>query len=225
MKKTIVILASALLALGIAAARPAPAAAQDNTAVAINPRDGASIFRLAFKIVRANQEVIDQQNIAFSFASCADCEAVAIAFQAVLIFSDPDVVTTENMAWALNYQCSECLAFAWAYQNVFTTGGPVHFTAEGNQRLAEIRRALLELRDQIDTLSYEELAARVAALQAEFQQVLAEEWVAAGPPEAETTTAAETETTTDAETTTEAEATTAETTTAERTTAETTTSP
>jgi putative peptide zinc metalloprotease protein len=236
MKRITLIAITAALALGVAGALPAAANAQDNAAVAVNTRDGTSVFRLAFKIVRVNQDVVDNANVAFAFASCSECASIAIAFQAVLIFSDPSVVTTANQAWGINYLCSECFAFGWAYQNVFTTGGPVHFTAEANQELAEIRRVLQELRKEIenidswptppecegvdpDLLNACKLEARLQPLKEQFIAVLRTGLVPTGPPPEEAeptpteTTTTETATTETPETNETTGTTTAETTT------------
>jgi putative peptide zinc metalloprotease protein len=214
MKRATLIAITAVLALVLAGALPATARAQDNAAVAVNTKDGSSIFKLAFKIVRVNRDVVDNVNAAFAFASCAECTTVAVAFQAVLIFSDPDEVTTTNLAWAENYLCDECLTFAYAYQKAFTTGGPVHFTAEANQQLAEIRRALQEIRNDIenidswptppeceginpDLLNACKLEARLAPLKEQFAQVLMTGLVPAGPPPAENEAPAEEQTQTE----------------------------
>jgi putative peptide zinc metalloprotease protein len=200
MKKLVLIALTTLLALAFAGARPSPAYGQDNTAVAINLRDGAEIFRLAFKIARVNQDVVDETNAAVAFASCADCQTIAIAIQAVLVFSDPSVVAPTNLALAYNLDCTGCETLASAYQWVFTTGGPVHFTAEGNRRIAEIRRLLHELLRSGRSLA--EIQAELEALMEEFESILATELVPAGQAAAptggeptETTPATTTETT------------------------------
>lgn len=154
----------------------------DTTAVAINTRDGASIFRLAFQIRRVAGSVVDQQNAAVAFASCAECQTVAIAFQVVLAMGDVDTATPENYAIAINQDCTECTTLAAAYQFVLTTDGAVHFSAEGNQTLAELRRRLLELRDA--DLSPDEYLAELDAVAAELGRVLDEELELAGPPSA-----------------------------------------
>jgi putative peptide zinc metalloprotease protein len=210
MQRLAFIVLTALVALAFAGARPPAAAAQDSAAVAINLRDGAEIFRLAFKIARVNQDVVDETNAAVGFASCADCRTIAVAIQAVLVFSDPSVVSPTNLALALNVECSGCETLASAYQWVLTTAGPVHFTAEGNRRIAEIRRRLLELLRSGRPIA--ELQAELDELMEEFETILATELVPAGqagaapageqptdppaPPPTETTTEP-TETTTE----------------------------
>lgn len=152
----------------------------DTTAVAINTRDGASIFRLAFQIRRVAGSVVDQQNAAVAYSSCTECQTVAIAFQVVLAMGDVDTAIPENYAIAINQQCTECTTLAAAYQFVLTTGGPVRFSAEGNRTLAELRRRLLELRDA--DLSPDEYLAELDVIAAELARVLDEELQMAGPP-------------------------------------------
>ena len=189
-----------LLAAVVVAASTAPAVSGqgDTTAVAVNTRDGADVFRLAFSIRRVLSETVDTSNAAVAVASCTDCQTVALAFQVLLLFEDPDVVTPENLALALNVECSLCDTLASAYQMVLTTGGPVHFTAEGNRRLADIRRRLLALRGS--GLNSFELQARVDALYEELRQVVRTELTSAPTPDASsattTTTAGGTTTTT-----------------------------
>lgn len=198
-RATLIIVALlAVFAVGLA--RPATAAAHDNAAIVVNTKDGASVFRLAFKIVRTSKDVVDNANAAFAFGSCTDCSTVAIAFQAVLVMGDVSSATPTNVAWAANYECTECLAFAWAYQSVFSTGGPVHFTAEGTRRLADLRKALKDLEKSLDGLTADEappqcaelagkllqtcyLEAHLTELQAEFKDILATELVPAGKHE------------------------------------------
>lgn len=181
MKRIALVLAAVLCGLTFAAAKPSSAHAQDNAAVAINTKDGTSIFRVAFKIARVNKEIVDNSNAAAAWASCTDCEAIAVAFQIVLIFSDPDVVTPSNIALAVNWECTACLAFASAFQWVLTTEGPVHFTPEGNRLLAEVRRRLHDLA-KMEELTLDQLIAELQALAAIVRDVLANELVSSGPP-------------------------------------------
>lgn len=169
-------------AAALALALPTAAHAQgDTTAVAINTKDGFEVFRLAFQIRHATQDVVDTSNAAVAYASCTDCQTIALAIQVVLISGyDSSVVAPENLAIAINENCNLCDTLASAYQFVLTAEGNLRFTAEGNQALAAIRRALLDLRDS--GLTGAEIQAKLDALMDELAQVLENELVVAGPP-------------------------------------------
>jgi putative peptide zinc metalloprotease protein len=155
------------------------AAGGDTTAIAINTKDGFTVFRLAFNIRRATQDVVDNGNAAVAYASCTDCQTIALAIQVVLISGyDSSVVAPENLAIAINESCSLCDTLASAYQFVLTAEGNLHFTAEGNQALAEIRKALRDLRDS--GLTGPEIQAKVDALMEQLAEVLSTELVPAG---------------------------------------------
>lgn len=157
-----------------------PAYAQgDTTAIAINTKDGFELFRLAFQIRRATQDVVDTSNAAVAYASCTDCQTVALAIQVVLISGyDSSTVAPENLAIAINENCDLCDTLASAYQFVLTAEGVLRFTDEGSRRLAEIRQALLALRDS--DLSGAEIQAKVDVLMDDLADVLATELVPAG---------------------------------------------
>jgi putative peptide zinc metalloprotease protein len=180
MKRIALILAAVLCGLTFAAVNPGSSRAQDNAAVAINTKDGTSIFRVAFKIARVNKEIVDNSNAAAAWASCTDCEAIAVAFQIVLIFSDPEVATPSNIALAVNWECTACVAFASAFQWVLTTEGPLHFTPEGNRLLAEVRQRLHDL-TKLEELTLDQLLTELEALADIVRQVLANEMVSSGP--------------------------------------------
>ena len=135
-------LVALLLAAAPVLAVLAPAAAGDNTAVAVNTEDGASVFRLAFSVRMVANGVIDEKNTAYALASCTDCQTVALAFQVILVWNNPDVVVPENVALAYNDQCVECLTYASATQIVLGFDGPVRFTDEGRRRLNELLKSL-----------------------------------------------------------------------------------
>jgi putative peptide zinc metalloprotease protein len=158
---------------------PGGGSGNDNVALAINTRDGFDVFRLAFRITRATGDVVDASNAAVAFSSCTECQTIAIAFQVVLIFSDPSVVTTQNVAIAINYLCELCESLAYAYQFVFSTGGPVRFTPEGHRALAQLRRELHDLRRA--DLTFEELVAKLRELSRRLEQIIRTELVSTGP--------------------------------------------
>jgi putative peptide zinc metalloprotease protein len=159
----------------------------DTAAVAINTKDGFDVFRLAFAVKRSMSDVVDTTNAAVAFASCTDCQTVAVSIQVVLMMNDPSVVTPTNLAIAINEGCTLCETLASAYQVILTTDGPVHFTPDGYAELAAIRRELLEIRRA--GLSIEEVVARLDELMDRFLRVLSDEIVEAGPPSSPTPSA------------------------------------
>jgi putative peptide zinc metalloprotease protein len=152
----------------------------NTTAIAINTKDGSDIFRIAFAIKRAMGDVIDSGNAAVAFASCTDCETVAVSIQVVLLMNDPSIVTPTNLAIAINQECTLCTTLASAYQVILTTDGPVRFTEAGYREIAAIRRELLAMRNA--GLTVEEILGRLDQLMDRFFRVLTEEMVDAGPP-------------------------------------------
>jgi putative peptide zinc metalloprotease protein len=212
-KRLLTILLAALLGLGLSSARPAISAAGDNAAISINTKDGTTVFKVAFAIRHVMSDVVDQSNGAVAYASCTDCASVAIAFEIVLVEGNPTVVTPQNIAIAFNENCSTCVAIAEAYQFVLGTGGLVHFDAEGNRILSEIRRELHSLRKEDLTIA--DLQARLDDIAAGIADVLANHLVPVGTNNGK---GKEEKTTTTSETTTSTPTTTEETTTTQPTT-------
>jgi putative peptide zinc metalloprotease protein len=165
---------AAVLAVALlAAAAPGAALAQDNSAVAVNTKDGSSLFKLAFSIKQVGGEVVDQTNAAVAYSNCTECQTVAIAIQVLIVTAEnPDVVTPTNLAIAVNENCDTCTTMALAYQ--FVVGGAgLELTAKGRQELARIRHELLLLGKQ--GLSAAEIRDRTQALVDQLKQVLATE--------------------------------------------------
>jgi putative peptide zinc metalloprotease protein len=212
-KRLVILLLAALVSTGLSSARPSVASA-DNAAIAVNTKDGTTVFKVAFAIRHVRSDVVTETNAAVAYNSCSDCASVAIAFEIVLIESDASVISPTNIAIAFNENCSTCVAVAEAYQFVLGNGGgAVHFDAEGNRILAELRRRLHALRKE--DLTIDQLQAILDDMSAQIADVLANHLVSAGParPQETTTTAPTTSTTTTTPTTSTTPTTTEETTT------------
>ncbi|MEO8687595.1 MAG: hypothetical protein ABI611_05175 [Solirubrobacteraceae bacterium] len=161
----VLVLAFALL-LGAAS----PARAQDNSAVAENTTDGSSVFQLAFDIRETMQPVVEETNTAIAYSNCDNCRTVAIAIQIVLVMGDVTSATPQNVAVAVNEQCTACETFAAAYQFVLSTGGPVRFTKQAQRELHEIKKLLQRLGRSDIPLA--ELDARLKEIKARIKRVL-----------------------------------------------------
>lgn len=161
-----------VLAVGaVMAAGPAAAYAGDNVAVAVNTKDGTSIFKLAFSIKHVMGDVVDESNAAVAYASCDSCRTVAVAIQIVLVSGDPSVVTPENVSIAINEGCTTCETLASAVQYVLGVGdGPVHLSADALRALTELRN---DLRDLLKSdVPFEDLVAGVDAITSRLGDIL-----------------------------------------------------
>jgi putative peptide zinc metalloprotease protein len=172
------VLAAAAFAAGPAAA---PVHAQDSSAIAINTKDDSSVFRLVFSVRKVMGDVVDATNTAVAYASCDSCQTVAIAFQVLLVYGDPSVVTPENLAVAVNYMCNLCDTLAAAYQFVLGVSGPVTFSKEGWREITDIRRELKDLKDS--GLAGPEILTKTNALADRLREVLATQVVPVGEGE------------------------------------------
>jgi putative peptide zinc metalloprotease protein len=216
-RRVLAVAITVLVAGGISAASPAPAAA-DNAAISVNTKDGTTVFKVAFAIRHVMSDVVTETNAAVAYNSCTDCASVAIAFELVLVENDASVISPTNIAIAFNENCTTCVAVAEAYQFVLGRGGIVHFDAEGNRILAELRRRLHALRKE--DLTLDQLQAILDDMSAQIADVLENHLVSVGPT---TPAATATETTTTTPTTTSPTTTEEATTTTPTTTEETTT--
>ena len=151
----------------------------DNVAVAVNTRDGSTVYAVRLKVVITGADVVDSGNAAVAAASCADCQTVAIALEGVIVTGDAEVVAPENIALAINSGCSGCQTLAYAYQNLQTVDGKVRLTGEGRRAVALLRQQLNGLRRSgLDLLSVKQEVDRIAA---EFAAVLTDEVVPLAP--------------------------------------------
>jgi putative peptide zinc metalloprotease protein len=154
-----------------------PAWAQDphdNSAVAFNTKDGSKVFRLAFSLLRLRGDAdVNVRNTALAYAHCDGCQAVAIAFEVVLVMGDPVEVSARNTAIAINDRCSGCQTLAAAHQFIVITQGRVRLTSEGRHQVAILRHELRELRHT--RLSIQQLQARIDHLAAVLDRILATE--------------------------------------------------
>ena len=169
-----------LLAALVVAAAPAGVARGDdespandtstNAAVAVNTKDGSTVFDVAFAIRRVMGPVVDETNIAYAYASCQQCTSVAIAFEIVLVQGPVTTFTPQNAAVAINDQCTLCTTVAQAYQFVVTTDGAVEFDKYGWEVMRDVRHELDRLKHE--DLTPAEMQARLDALRDRVVDVL-----------------------------------------------------
>ena len=93
------------------------------------------MYDAAFALVWATDEVHNMNiNEAHAYASCNNCAAVAVAYQVVFVIDQDDtndnVAVPQNLAGALNYDCVNCITYAFARQLFVTLDEDLSPTAK-----------------------------------------------------------------------------------------------
>jgi putative peptide zinc metalloprotease protein len=104
--------------------KPAPPGVGDNQSLAVNTKNGSTVYEVAFAMVWADSgHPVLNKNEAYAFADCQHCQTIAVSFQVVLIVGEAHVVVPQNISAAVNYNCVACVTQALAVQLVVTLPG------------------------------------------------------------------------------------------------------
>jgi putative peptide zinc metalloprotease protein len=151
--------------------RPAAPEGDGSQALAVNTTDGSVAYDVAFALVWADDGGdVRTRNEAYAFASCADCAAVAVGFQVVLVVGQADVVVPENLSAAANYNCVRCLTYALASQLVLTLDGPL--STDGTARLNALWQEIAEFGRNLQNVPLSEIQGRLNAYKEQIVQVI-----------------------------------------------------
>jgi putative peptide zinc metalloprotease protein len=151
--------------------RPAAPGEDGNQSLAVNTTDGSVVYDVAFALVWADTgEDATARNEAYAFASCADCAAVAVGFQVVLVVGQTNVIVPENLSAAANYNCLRCLTYALADQLVLTLDGPL--SAEGSARLDELWQQIADFGRSLQNVPLSEIQGRLDAFKRQIMDVI-----------------------------------------------------
>ncbi|KRF22156.1 hypothetical protein [Phycicoccus sp. Soil802] len=171
--------------------RPLPPGEGGNQAMAVNTKDGSSLYDVAFALVWADGDTVSNSNEAYALASCTGCQTVAVAFQVVLVLGNANVVVPENVAAAVNYGCVQCVTQALATQLVVTLSGPL--SAQSSAELAELWKEISAFGDSIQDVPLSELQERLTEFERQILAIVQQDpaWVkpaTGSTPTAPTTT-------------------------------------
>ncbi|XTR53228.1 hypothetical protein ACOM2C_09295 [Pseudarthrobacter sp. So.54] len=151
--------------------QPAAPEEDGNQSLAVNTTDGSVVYDVAFALVWADDGTdVTTRNEAYAFANCADCAAVAVGFQVVLIVGQTDVIVPENLSAAANYNCVRCLTYALASQLVLTLDGPM--SADGLARLNELWQQIAEYGRNLQNVPLSEIQGRLDAFKVQIMDVI-----------------------------------------------------
>ncbi|TWH70469.1 hypothetical protein [Micromonospora olivasterospora] len=167
---------------------PAAPGAGDNQALAVNTRDGSTLYDVVFALVWATDDTVDNRNEAWALANCRDCQTVAVAFQVVLVVGRADVVVPENISAAVNYSCQDCLTYALASQLVVTL--PEGLSDEARARLTALWAEIERFGQRVRGLSPQEIQAQLERYKEQILAIIRADAPAGPAPSGTPTTAA-----------------------------------
>jgi hypothetical protein len=101
----------------------------------------------------------------------------------LLVTGDPSVFTPANAATAVNAGCNGCGTFAYAWQYVLQTSGPVFLSPTGRLEVHELQQEIDDAVDASDPTSLDDdlrLTAQLDALTAQLKSVVDSEVQTAG---------------------------------------------
>jgi putative peptide zinc metalloprotease protein len=151
--------------------KPAGPADDGNQSLAVNTTDGSVVYDVAFALVWADDgDTVNTKNEAYAFASCADCAAVAVGFQVVLIVGQTDVIVPENLSAAANYNCVRCLTYALASQLVLTLDGPL--SADGMTKLNALWQQIADFGRDLRNVPLTEIQERLSTFKEQIMEVI-----------------------------------------------------
>jgi putative peptide zinc metalloprotease protein len=137
-----------------------------------NCQDGT--IKASSKLQTASAGGNDANPVNYAYAYAHDCptgcEAIAAAFQVVLVNQGASTQTPENVAQAINYNCNGCGVFAYAYQYAVDVPKGAHLSPAAEEKIADIRRQADA--DVKANLSFSALDAKLRDLAAQLQSTV-----------------------------------------------------
>jgi putative peptide zinc metalloprotease protein len=159
--------------------RPAAPGPGDNQTLAVNTKDGTTVYDVAFAMVWADGDAVLNKNEAYAFARCTDCTAVAVSFQVILIIGNANVVVPQNISAAVNYDCLRCVTAALAVQLVLTL--PDAPTPAEARDLAALWEQIEAFGKTVVGLSFDEIHDRLVQFEQQIADIV-KKYAPAGAP-------------------------------------------
>jgi putative peptide zinc metalloprotease protein len=133
----------------------------------VNRVDGRLRVKGRVELNRIHGPRVTPVNRAVAFGSCTDCQTLAVALQLNLYRRGAPIAAPENLAAAVNFQCTRCVTVARALQYVIPVDDPTTTPPEARALIQALNRELVAIQsDRAVTLA--EAEQRIDAVIARF---------------------------------------------------------
>lgn len=113
-----------------------------NVVMLTNHRDGELTMRGSIQLNQLPAPRIAPENLARAYASCTDCQTLAVAMQINLIKRGTQLAAPRNAAVAINYECLRCVTVAVALQYTYSVDDPTQTPPEVRQLIRAMEAEL-----------------------------------------------------------------------------------
>jgi putative peptide zinc metalloprotease protein len=144
-----------------------PGGGGHNAVSANNRVDNRLLVRGSVKLDHIPGPNASPVNEASAFASCTGCQTFSVALQVALISKTATSITPQNLAAAVNYQCSNCVTVARAVQYVVQVDDPT-------QVPDDVRDLVKQMQDQLQGLSQDRSVTQADQAEAVINSVMAQ---------------------------------------------------
>lgn len=119
-----------------------------NLVIVRNRVDGGVRIRSAIQLSRIPGPAVEPVNYAGAFGSCADCQTMSVALQLNLVSQDVARFMPQNVALAVNVECTRCVTVAYALQYVVQVEDPAQVPQDVLDYIHAMEHALRDVADR-----------------------------------------------------------------------------
>lgn len=136
----------------------------------VNQANYQLAVRGSIQLNRIPGPTVEPVNQALAYSSCVQCQTLGVALQVNLISRTANRITPQNVAIAINSECTGCYTVARAIQYVYQVDDPTQVPPEVAAILREMDRELVAVGAD-PRIGLIEAESRISAIIAQFQQV------------------------------------------------------
>lgn len=141
-----------------------------NVVLVSNRHDERLRVRGAVQLSSVNAPRVSPENLAQAWASCTDCETLAVALQVNLIPRGTQLAAPRNAAVAVNYGCTRCTTVARAFQYTLSVDDPTNVPRDVRALVVAMNQELRTLGSDPE-LTLDAAEARIDAVIGQFVEL------------------------------------------------------
>lgn len=144
---------------------------ENNVVGVFGETDGAYTADGNVEIIAIEGDTVTPGNLAWAQSTCVGCRTIAVAFQLALYEPGATNVSPENLAVALNINCTDCETFARAYQIIIPVDDAEEAADDLEDDAWDLNRKLDKVLARAQYMTFAEAIAEVERLVTKFERL------------------------------------------------------